>query len=152
MTAIGQGLRAFHDSLPVDECPYSWRATERLERKLAAVRAGQSNPADWHPPYNDLTLDDALAGLADEPPTGDLVVCHGDACAPNTLLNNDGIAVGHVDLGALGVGERWADVAVASMSLSWNYGPGWEDAFYAAYGIDRDPEREAYFRLLWEVD
>ena len=57
----------------------------------------------------------------------------------------------HVDLGALGVADRWADLAVAAMSTEWNYGPGWSDALVAAYGIDRDPVREAYYRDLWNA-
>ena len=44
-----------------------------------------------------------------------LVVCHGDACAPNTLLD-DGTVAAHVDLGALGLADRWADLAVAAWS------------------------------------
>ena len=43
-----------------------------------------------------------------------LVVCHGDACAPNTLLHDDGRFAAHVDLGSLGVADRWADIAVAA--------------------------------------
>jgi kanamycin kinase len=64
--------------------------------------------------------------LADIPPADGLVVCHGDSCAPNTLLTGDGRWSGHVDLGALSVADRWADLAVATWSTTWNYGPGWE--------------------------
>ncbi len=80
-----------------------------------------------------------------------LVVCHGDACAPNTLLSDDGRWSGHVDLGFLGVADRWADLAVATWSTEWNYGPGWEEPLLDAYGIDPDRERMAYYRLLWDL-
>lgn len=89
--------------------------------------------------------------LRTPPPVDRLVVCHGDACAPNTLVTDAGTWSGHVDLGALGVGDRWADIAVAAMSLEWNYGPGWEDALLAAYGIERDVERMSYYRDLWNA-
>ncbi|WP_443062724.1 phosphotransferase [Streptomyces sp. NBC_00390] len=56
-----------------------------------------------------------------------LVVCHGDACAPNTVVGDDGTWTGHVDLGTLGAADRWADLAVATWSTQWNYGPGWEE-------------------------
>jgi kanamycin kinase len=79
------------------------------------------------------------------------VVCHGDSCAPNTLLGPDGRWTGHVDLGALGVADRWADLAVATWSTEWNYGPGWTEPLLAAYGIAPDPARIAYFRLLWDL-
>ena len=51
---------------------------------------------------------------ADAPPADRLVVCHGDACAPNTLMADDGTFSGHVDLGDLGVADRWADLAIAT--------------------------------------
>lgn len=87
---------------------------------------------------------------ADAPPPADgAVVLHGDACAPNTIIDADGRFAGHVDLGALGVGDRWADLAVASRSLDWNYGEGWQDEFFAAYDIDRDEERIRYYRAAF---
>ena len=80
-----------------------------------------------------------------------LVVCHGDACAPNTLIGADGRWSAHVDFDCLGVADRWADLAVATWSTEWNYGPGWEGELLAAYGIGPDSERTAYYRLLWDL-
>jgi len=81
----------------------------------------------------------------------DLVVVQGDACAPNTIIGTDGRFCGHVDVGLLGVADRWADLAIASRSLDWNYGPGWQDEFFAAYGIDRDEERIERYRALCDA-
>jgi kanamycin kinase len=67
------------------------------------------------------------------------------------LLRDDGTFAGHVDLGSLGVADRWADIAVATWSLNWNFTSSHEPVFYAAYGIDPDPERIAYYRLLWDL-
>ncbi|CAN5383184.1 aminoglycoside 3'-phosphotransferase [soil metagenome] len=89
--------------------------------------------------------------LADAPPVDRLVVCHGDACAPNTLIDHDGRCCGHVDLGALGVADRWADLAVATLSLGWNYPGSWEDELLSAYGVERDSERIDYYRRLWDA-
>jgi kanamycin kinase len=86
----------------------------------------------------------ALDRLGEIPPVDHAVVCHGDACAPNTRLTENGHWSGHVDLGAMGVGDRWADLAVATWSTEWNYGPGWEDQVLAAYGVAADPERIPY--------
>nr|WP_314430071.1 hypothetical protein [Microbacterium lacticum] len=41
-------------------------------------------------------------------------------------MDVDGRVLAHVDLGALGVADRWADIAVAAMSTTRNCGPGWE--------------------------
>ena len=80
-----------------------------------------------------------------------LVVCHGDACAPNTLMGDDGAFVGHVDIGDLGVADRWADLAIATMSLDWNYPGNYEAALLDAYGVPRDDARIDYYRALWDA-
>ena len=46
------------------------------------------------------------------PPSEDLVVCHGDYCFPNVLLDDAGAITGFLDLGELAVADRWWDVAV----------------------------------------
>ncbi|WP_369375353.1 phosphotransferase [Promicromonospora sp. Populi] len=141
-SAIGSGLRALHDALPIDRCPWTWSVSDRITG--AELRAARGHAADgW--------AVETRARLLETPDHDRLVVCHGDACAPNTLLDDDGRWAAHVDLGALGVADRWADLAIATYSLDWNYGPGYEHLVYEAYGIDEDPERVAYYRLLWDL-
>ena len=147
--AIGAGLRALHDALPVEDCPFDWTARTRVadvHRRATVLR-----PASWHAEFSGLSVREVLARLDDVPDDDRLVVCHGDACAPNTLLADDGSWVGHVDLGSLGLADRWADLAVATWSTQWNYGPGWERPLLDAYGIEDDPARTAYHRLLWDA-
>ncbi|MFF2453989.1 phosphotransferase [Isoptericola sp. NPDC058082] len=127
--AIGAGLRAMHDALPVDDCPFSWGVADRVSRLSPAARAR----------------------VGDVPAVDRLVVCHGDPCAPNTLLDDGGRWTAHVDLDALGVADRWADLAVASYSLEWNYGDGHEPAFFEGYGIAPDAGRIAFYRRLWDL-
>jgi len=129
VTQIGLALRALHDALPVDTCPFSWSVEDRL-----------------------IEVDRTLAEIGDPPPIDKLVVCHGDACSPNTLITDDGRWSGHVDLGDLGIADRWADLAVATMAAEWNYGPGWESALLDAYGITDDPNRNGFYRQLWNLD
>jgi kanamycin kinase len=123
--AIGRGLRILHDTLPVAGCPFDWSVGARIKHRIAVDAIGM-------------------------PPTDRLVVCHGDPCSPNTIIAPDGSPAGHVDLGSLGVADRWADLAVASMNLDYNYGTGWETEFFTAYGIKPDEERIAFYRFLWE--
>jgi kanamycin kinase len=77
---------------------------------------------------------------------------HGDACAPNTLISADGRWTGNVDFGDLTVGDPWADLAVASMSLDWNFGEGHQDELFEAYGISPDPVRIGFYRALWHLE
>ncbi|KAB1650521.1 aminoglycoside 3'-phosphotransferase [Pseudoclavibacter endophyticus] len=127
MRALGVGLRRLHE-LPPDECPFDWGVQHRL-RSVGAPRES----------------------LGEAPPVDRLVVCHGDPCAPNTLLGDDGRFLAHVDLARLGTADRWADLAVMSMSLGWNYADHDEAVFWQAYGIDPDPVRIAYYRRLWNA-
>lgn len=149
-TAVGRGLRALHDALPVDLCPWAWSVHERTRRAAEHLDAGDS-PTSWSAEHQHLSADEARARLAAPPAPDVLVVCQGDPCAPNTLLADDGTVTGHVDLGTLGVADRWADLAIAAWSADWNYGPGHDEHVYAGYGIDPDPVRIAYYRLLWDA-
>lgn len=132
--ALGAGLRTLHDSLPVHSCPFDWSTASRLA-KLAPARRAE---------------------LGDSPPVDRLVVCHGDACSPNTILDDTGRCCGHVDFGNLGVADRWADLAVATLSLQWNFpdypGQVRDDEFFAAYGVAPDPARIDYYRRLWQAE
>jgi aminoglycoside phosphotransferase len=150
VAAIGAALRHLHDRAPVGSCPFSWSVDHRISTAHRRAADGTSHAGVWHECHRRFGLGEALAILDDPPPVDRLVVCHGDACAPNTLVDG-GSWSGHVDLGSLGVADRWADLAVATWSTEWNYGPGWEQPLLDAYGIDPDPERTACHRLLWDL-
>lgn len=131
VVAAGEGLRALHEALPVADCPFEWSVTQRIARSGA---------------------DDAtVAALGPCPEHDRLVVCHGDPCTPNTIVADDGAWVGHVDLDMLGIADRWADIAVATMALGWNFGPGWDALFLDAYGVAPDPDRTRWYRALWDL-
>ena len=123
--AIAAGLRALH-AVAVDDVPDAWTSQVWVGRRPDA--------------------------LGPRPPVVDPVLVHGDACAPNTLISDDGEWTGNVDFGDLAVGDRWADLAVASMSLDWNFGQGHQDELFEAYGIERDDERIRYYRALWHLE
>ncbi|CAM4060408.1 Aminoglycoside 3'-phosphotransferase [Bordetella tumbae] len=81
-----------------------------------------------------------------------LVVCHGDPCVPNALLNSEGGFSAHVDLSRLGVADRWADLAIATYSISWevNFGRSYDELFFSTYGIEPDMTRIQFYRELWD--
>ena len=123
--AIATGLRSLH-AIPIVDVPADWTGETWVERQ---------------PP---------LLGV--RPPIDDPVLVHGDACAPNTLISNEGAWTGNVDFGDLAVGDRWADLAVASMSLDWNFGEGHQQEFFHAYGVEPDEDRIRYYRALWHQE
>jgi kanamycin kinase len=152
VTAIGEGLRSLHDALPVAGCPFNWSAADRVSDARRRLALDRIDPGAWHPEHRELSVDQALDKLTEIPTLDRVVVCHGDACVPNTMVRANGRWSGHVDVGAMGVADRWADLAVATWSTTWNYGPGWEQELLAAYGVDPDPVRTDYYRLLWDLD
>lgn len=123
--AIAAGLRALH-AVSILDFPPEWSAQVWAGRTPASIGA--------------------------RPPIDEPVLVHGDACAPNTLVAPTGEWSGNVDFGDLAVGDRWADLAVASMSLDWNYGGGHQPLFFDAYGIEPDQRRIDYYRELWRLE
>ena len=123
--AIATGLRAIH-AVAVDGFPHDW---------TSEVWVGRTPES-----------------LGPRPPLDGPVLVHGDACAPNTLISPAGEWTGNVDLGDLAVGDRWADLAVASMSLDWNFGEGHQQELFDVYGVEPDEERIRYYRALWHLE
>ena len=123
--AIATGLRAIH-AIPADDFPSIWTSEVWVGRTPGT--------------------------LGPRPPVSDPVLVHGDACAPNTLISSAGEWTGNVDFGDLSVGDRWADLAIASLSLDWNFGDGHQEELFDAYGIEPDVERIRYYRELWHLE
>ena len=149
---LGRALRNFHDAAPVSSCPFSFRLDVALELVAARVRQSVVVPSrDFHQEHAHLTADEALALLVQtRPESEDLVVCHGDFCLPNVLFDGGEVS-GYVDLGELGIADRWWDLAIATWSVTWNLGPGLEGAFLDAYGVPLDEARRDYYRLLYDL-
>jgi aminoglycoside phosphotransferase len=153
VVAWARGLRRFHELAPVDRCPFDFRLDVALGHVRRRVAAGLVDPAeDFHDGHRHLATAGAALRHLEElcPLAEDLVVCHGDFCPPNTLLLAAHV-VGFVDVGELGFADRWWDLAVATWSRTWNFGPDLEALFLEAYGAEPDPERQAFYRLLYDL-
>lgn len=144
-----------------------WLLTRRIAATTAVAERWRADPratvhalgAALRRLHDALPVDDCpwrvTSARAPQTPTpgraADLVVAHGDACAPNTLLDARGRFAAHVDLGAIAVADRHLDLAVALQSLEWNYGAGWEAEYLASYGYDADPVKLADWRAWWNT-
>ncbi len=87
----------------------------------------------------------------------DVVVCHGDFCLPNILVDPETLRpTGVVDLGRAGIADRYADLALAVRSLAGplnrQYGPHDARRFLDRYllGEPADNDRIAFYCLLDE--
>ena len=151
MDALAAVTRALH-ALPVNECPFDRRLAVAVPTALAADLDGAVLDAERSGWSRDRLVAELLATRPDEE---DPVVCHGDLCLPNVLLDPETAQVtGVVDVGRLGVADRWADLAVATRSITSDlnpqFGPADADRYLARYGIAPDQKKIDFYRLLDE--
>jgi len=149
---LAEGLCAFH-AVDRTGCPFDYRIANAIGHAATRVSSGAVDADGFHDIHHHLTPHQALSRLRELAPDrdDDVVVCHGDYCLPNVLLH-DGRVVAYLDLGEVGLAERWRDLAVATWSVTWNLGPGYEDLFLDAYGADWDVERRDFYRLLYDLE
>jgi aminoglycoside phosphotransferase len=158
--AFGDFLRRLH-SIDRESCPFDrWLAVTvplarvRVDEGLVAEDFEESRRGSTAHALLDELME--LRPRAEELETTDLVVCHGDACLPNVLVDPETLTVtGMIDVGRLGVADRHLDLALAVRSVSDTslnpaYGPGVVDAVLTAYGRPADPRRISFYRLLDE--
>lgn len=152
VVALGEGLRAFHAAAPPLECPFTFSAATAVEHVRGRLAAGLIDPSrDFHAEHTGLSPQEAVRRfVALTPRTEELVVCHGDYCLPNVMLE-DGKVTGYLDLGWLGVADRWLDLAACAWSCDFNLGPGHGALLFEAYGVPLDEDRLAWARLLYDL-
>ena len=158
LEAGGEGDEAWLVTEAIDaDSAFDARWRDAPETAVRAIATGLRRLHDAMPvdecPFDGGWYD---ARAVPAPPPGDLVVCHGDPCVPNTLLDDEGRFAAHVDLARLGVADRWSDVAIAMLSIGWpvNFGRDHDDAFLDAYGLRPDDaalERMRTYRELWSA-
>ena len=100
-----------------------------------------------------------LEWLYDNRPKEDFVLSHGDFCLPNIFINDDKFS-GFVDIGRMGVADRYQDIALCYRSLKHNFSGKFggkiydgydENMFFDALGIEPDFEKIRYYILLDEL-
>ncbi|MEU3714290.1 APH(3') family aminoglycoside O-phosphotransferase [Streptomyces catenulae] len=148
--------RQLHE-LPVEACPFDAsldvvipQALHRLEAGLVDLGDLEEERAGWSEWRLRAELESA------RPPQEDVVVCHGDLCPNNVLLDPETRRLtGVIDVGRLGRADRHADLALAMRELSreedpW-FGPHCVQRFVERYGAENiDPTKTAFYQLLDE--
>ncbi|BEP69577.1 MULTISPECIES: APH(3'') family aminoglycoside O-phosphotransferase [unclassified Variovorax] len=158
--SMARRLRALHE-IPAGECPFARPLSAMFDRAADVVARGAVNPEfldadqqDVPPPLLLAPLRaDLQHRLAQE--AQDRVVCHGDACLPNFLIDPQTLqCTGLIDVGRLGTADRYVDLSL----LLGNARESWRDAadaraahalLFAQLGIDvpDDGRLDFYLRL-----
>ncbi|MFC9996947.1 APH(3') family aminoglycoside O-phosphotransferase [Nocardia sp. NPDC127526] len=145
--AMAEALRRLH-ALPIADCPFDARIDTMLRLARRQVEDGLVDAEDFDDDNAGRTPEAVLEQLiAERPEVEDLVVVHGDYTPSNVL--EGGMLI---DLGRLGVADRYRDIALALRDLDDDFGPGEVAAFLAAYELSEpDQRRVHYYRLLDEL-
>jgi streptomycin 3"-kinase len=153
--SIVDAVRALHD-VPAEECPFR----RDLDTMLAMARdvAGRDavNP-DFLPDDDKAVAAAALverveadAGTRRQQEQRDRVVCHGDLCLPNLLIDGDRFS-GSIDLGRLGVADPHADLSLLLANTRDTYGDlahTARDVLAGRYPRSIDDDRLAFYLRL----
>lgn len=148
VAAMAALLRRLH-AVPVAECPFDGGAAQRLAQARARIDAGLVDEDDFDEARHGWTAEQVWAALTALPlPGDDPVVAHGDASLDNIVLDGDAAAC--LDVGRLGVADRWQDLAIAWRDLG-EFGAAAQARFLAAYGVEVDDARLRFHLLLDEL-
>ncbi|MCV9960421.1 APH(3'') family aminoglycoside O-phosphotransferase [Pararhizobium sp. BT-229] len=116
--SIAECVRELH-GIPADECPFERGLQTMFDRAKDVVARDAVNPDFLDPDLKDIPAETLLAHLKAELPkrleqeARDLVVCHGDACMPNFMVDPETLrCTGLIDLGRLGTADRYVDFAL----------------------------------------
>lgn len=154
--AMARIARVLH-SLPVAGCPFDRSLPVAMDEARHNVDAGLVDLENLDEARRGWSGTELLAELdRTRPETEDTVVCHGDLCPNNVLLDPRTCEItGVIDVGRLGLADRHADLALATRELEikedpW-FGPEYAQRFLTQYGgpgVDKD--KLAFYQLLDE--
>lgn len=103
--------------------------------------------------------EDLLRWLYQNMPEEEPVLSHGDFCLPNVFGMKERVS-GYIDLGKMGIADKWCDIALCYRSMSHNYSGRYHGRSYTDFddlllfrelGIEPDWEKIRYYILLDEL-
>lgn len=156
---ITEAVRRLHD-LPASRCPFSRDLTRMFAMARDVVARGAVNPEFLPDDQQRTPPGELLARLAPHlghrlaQEAAQTVVCHGDLCLPNIILDPETLEVaGFIDLGRLGRADPYADIALllANARETWadeEQAGRADEAFARRYGIVLDRDRERFYLHL----
>jgi aminoglycoside 3'-phosphotransferase-1 len=136
--AIAEFLRRLH-AIPVSECPFNSAFDYRLARARKRIDAGLVDEGDFDEEREGWDAEQVWTAMHQLLPfRPDRVVTHGDFSLDNLLVEN-GKVIGCIDVGRLGIADRYQDLAILWNGLG-EFGERARDRFLTASGV-ASPDR-----------
>lgn len=135
--AIIAFLREMHAE-PIATCPFNAGLPLRMADAAANVAAGRIDLDELDPEREGWSAEQLwvhlqqLSAIVTDP-----VVTHGDFSLDNIFLDADGAVTGCLDVGRVGVADRYQDLAILWNSLR-EFDPALAEAMFADYGVAPD--------------
>lgn len=144
--ALAMFLRRLH-SIPVSHCPFTSGHDHRLARARERIDAGLVDEDDFDEEREGWTAEQVWGAMQRLLPlASDPVVAHGDFSLDNVLMVN-GEVIGCIDVGRLGIADRYQDLAILWNSLG-EFDASLQHRLFAQYGITDPDCRKLQFHLL----
>jgi aminoglycoside 3'-phosphotransferase-1 len=144
--ALVRFMRGLH-AIPREACPFISDHAFRLAKARARIDGGLVDEDDFDEEREGWTAEqvwDAMGRLL--PLAADPVVTHGDFSLDNLLIDG-GEVTGCIDVGRVGIADRYQDLAILWNCLG-EFDPALQVRLFAQYGIERPDERKLRFHLL----
>ncbi|WP_313537739.1 APH(3') family aminoglycoside O-phosphotransferase [Sphingomonas sp.] len=137
--SLARFLRRLH-AIPVARCPFSADHALRLAAAKDRMDAGLVEEDEFDDARRGMSAQDVWGEMGAAMPVAfERVVTHGDFSLDNLLVVNANV-VGCIDLGRVGIADRWQDLAILWHSLA-EFGEESAGAMLQAYGIALDPAK-----------
>lgn len=144
--ALAAFLRRFH-AIPVSESPFNSDHAFRLSCARRRINAGLVEIDDFDEEREGWTAEqvwEAMQSLLPLKP--DPVVTHGDFSLDNLLIL-DGEVVGCIDVGRVGIADRYQDLAILWNGLG-EFDPSLQERLFQQYGVPDPDQRKLQFHLM----
>jgi streptomycin 3"-kinase len=152
-------VRALHD-LAIDRCPFDRTLAQMMPLAHAGVAEGRvvvgflPLALQRTPPTQILEQIEVELSVRLAQERTQLVVCHGDLCLPNIVVDPaTGQVKALIDLGRLGTADPYGDIALllATARETWSdeaMARRADQQFAELYGTELDPERQDFYLRL----
>jgi streptomycin 3"-kinase len=157
--SVVRAVRALH-GLPTEQCPFDRGLASMISLAQATVREDRVKVAylpvalQRTPPTQILTQIESELPLRLAQERDSLVVCHGDLCLPNILVDpSTGQVQAFIDLGRLGTADPYGDIALllATARETWSdeaISARADRQFSEIYGTQLDAGRQDFYLRL----